>query len=176
MGCEERQIKKIEFFKLARGFTLIELLIVLAIIGILASIILVSINNARQEAKITTAKAQLRQIYNAINLLETDTGEWPGHKAPESIEPGVPNNEIWDLNGPENGLTATDGDYPNWSGPYILFAPIDPWGNPYFLDTDYDIDPTAGVKQAAVLGSFGPNGVGQNLYDSDDVILILKSS
>jgi hypothetical protein len=48
-------------------------------------------------------------------------------------------------------------------------VPEDPWGNDYFLDTDYEIN---GVDYI-VLGSFGPNGVGQNLYDDDDVIKII---
>jgi general secretion pathway protein G len=158
--------------RLKSGFTLIELLVVIAIIGVLAGIIINSVNSARTKAQIAQAQQTVRSIRNAIALLEIDTGQWPGHKALDTIESSG-SNEIWDLTTSASGLMSTDGSFPGWGGPYIRNIPLDPWGHPYFFDTDYDVDPSAGVTQAVVIGSFGPNGVGQNVYDSDNIFIKL---
>lgn len=51
-----------------QGFTLIELLVVVSIIGVLASVVLTSINSARVKARNTRRTADIRQIVNAFHL------------------------------------------------------------------------------------------------------------
>jgi prepilin-type N-terminal cleavage/methylation domain-containing protein len=48
------------------GFTLVEIMIVVAIIGLLATAIIPSINNARNKAQTTTCISNLKQIKGAI--------------------------------------------------------------------------------------------------------------
>ena len=121
------------------GFTLIELLVVIAIIGILAAIVLASLGTARERAKVARAKSEIHSIDTAIEMLANDSFQWPGHKSTDQIETGG-SNEVWDLTTASAGLMSTDGSYPSWHGPYIKSIPNDPWGHPYFLDTDYAVD------------------------------------
>lgn len=152
-----------------KGFTLVELLVVISIIGVLSTLAMVSLNYARSQARQTKAMHDIDTLLTAIKLLETDTGEWPGHQLVDEITTGGA-NEIWDLTETRAGIAATDGSFIGWSGPYMGNIPIDPWENNYFWDSDYTVDGEVRV----VIGSFGPNGVGQNEYDPDDIIRIIR--
>jgi prepilin-type N-terminal cleavage/methylation domain-containing protein len=54
------------------GFTLIELLVVISIIGILSSIVLVSFNDARRNARNAKRETDMRQIMTAMEFYFND--------------------------------------------------------------------------------------------------------
>lgn len=56
----------------AEGFTLIELLVVVAIIGILASLVTVNLQDARERARDVQRKGHVRAIQNALELYKND--------------------------------------------------------------------------------------------------------
>jgi len=60
------------------GFTLIELLVVIAIIGILSSVVIASLNSAREKGKIATIKSTLKQLYNQAALNQLTKGSFEG--------------------------------------------------------------------------------------------------
>ena len=186
------QIRK---YKNEFGFTLIELLVVIAIIGLLASVLLVAVNNARQAAKSTKVKADLSQIAKAMEFLISDTGLWPnGCKAGFTLNPVEGASNEVSLNDANAGLVlrppvgspdAASGcdrstEVVNiWNGPYLKSNIYDPWGSAYWFDNDYhpykdcptpNANPSAPVISAIV--SLGPDKIPLNSpdnYNCDDI-------
>lgn len=104
------------------GFTLIELLVVIAIIGILASVVLASLNSAREKSRNASYLAQIRQYQNALNMYFTDNGTFPIVSGYACIGVGY-----------EGGNCVFGGVYPENSSASISFRTL---MAPY-------IDPTA---------------------------------
>lgn len=63
------------------GFTLIELLIVIAIIGILATLLMTNFIGVRQRARDAQRKSDVRQMQSALELYRSDTGSYPASDA-----------------------------------------------------------------------------------------------
>jgi prepilin-type N-terminal cleavage/methylation domain-containing protein len=61
----------------SQGFTLIELLVVVAIIGILSTFVLSSLDKARSKARDAKRVADLNQVRNALELFYSTYGQYP---------------------------------------------------------------------------------------------------
>ncbi len=99
-----------------QGFTLIEIMVVVIIIGILAAMVAPNVIGNIDKAQITTAKAEINTIGNALKFYRLDNFSYPTT---------------------EHGLEAlvtrpNDPNVKNWKpGGYLDRLPKDPWGNPY---------------------------------------------
>ena len=86
-----------------RGFTLIEIMIVVAIIGILSSLILPKIMGKPGEARTQKSKHDIRMVSSALNLYKLDNFNYP------TTEEGL--EKLVDK--------------------YLDRMPLDPWNNEY---------------------------------------------
>lgn len=163
--CAGASISKGFNMKSKSGFTLVEIAVTVSIIGLLAALGALVVLKAHRNALRSQAETELQILSSATLQLVHDTSFWP-NKA-RRINPT--STEVWNISVAAAGLMDSDGNYPNWKGPYYEGPILDPWGSPYFFDPDYRIN---GVDRI-VVGSFGPNRVGRNLYDSDDIIVYL---
>jgi len=60
-----------------KGFTLIELLVVIAIIGLLSTLAVVSLNNARAKSRDAKRIADVKQVQTALELYYNDCNQYP---------------------------------------------------------------------------------------------------
>ena len=69
--------------KSKKAFTLIELLVVIAIIGLLATLSVIALNNARAKSRDAKRVADMRQIQTALELYFNDNLAYPPSVVPD---------------------------------------------------------------------------------------------
>ena len=123
-----------------RGFTLIEIMVVMVILGLLVAIVAPNIMGRSDQAKVTIAQTQLKNIQSALDLYRLDNSHYPstqqGLEALVSKPSGTPEPRNWNPDG------------------YLKSVPEDPWGTPY----QYVSPGTEGPYDLYSLGSDGQEG------------------
>jgi prepilin-type N-terminal cleavage/methylation domain-containing protein len=69
-----------------QGFTLIELLVVIAILGILAAVVVFSVNGITTRGKNSACQADASTIQTAIQSFDAQNGAWPASL--QALHPG----------------------------------------------------------------------------------------
>ena len=96
------------------GFTLMELLVVLAILGLLMSLVGPRVLNQLGGAKTKTAAIQIRDLEQSLEMYKLDVGRFP--TTGEGLK----------------ALVAKPGSSAGWNGPYLKSdVPLDPWKREY---------------------------------------------
>jgi general secretion pathway protein G len=97
-----------------RGFTLMELLVVLAILGLLMSLVGPRVLNQLGGAKTKTAAIQIKDLEQSLEMYKLDVGRFP------STAEGL------------SALVSKPGSAVGWNGPYLKSdVPQDPWKRDY---------------------------------------------
>ncbi len=96
------------------GFTLMELLVVLAILGLLMSLVGPRVLNQLGGAKTKTAALQIKDLEQALEMYKLDVGHFP------SNDQGL------------QALVVKPAGVVGWNGPYLKSdVPVDPWNREY---------------------------------------------
>lgn len=123
------------------GFTLIELMIVIAIIGVLTSIGIISFSQARDKANYAKAKADMDTLKKAMLWYKLDIEELP-----------PPGDNCSACSNPPNSSWTWAVDTLIQGGYLVNRIDKDPWGNYYGYD-DNDCNSNPGESYLFTAGS-----------------------
>jgi general secretion pathway protein G len=116
------------------GFTLVEMIVVIAVIGLLSTLLIVRYSGQTDQAKVAAAKSQVAQIEGAVIAFKAHVGRLPNSLRELVEKPADAKN--WQENGYLKGKSV----------------PKDPWGNEYIYKVN------GKIFEVICLGADGKDG------------------
>ena len=136
------------------GFTLIEIMAVVLIIGLLSTIVGVSIFAQVDKGRITATSVQIANLESVLELYRMDSARYP------STEQGL--DAL--VNEPDDARNYPDGGYLRKGR-----VPVDPWGNPYEYEQPGQINTRSfDIWSFGADGKSGGDGVDADIGNWDD--------
>jgi general secretion pathway protein G len=110
--------------KRKQGFTLVEVLVVLVILMGLAGIVTVNVVRHQSEARVKTARIQIRQLQQAVQLYQSEQGRIPTQEQGLEALVRAPETPPIPARYPADGyLESRKVPKDSWGGEYLYLAP-----------------------------------------------------
>ncbi|MCX6792551.1 MAG: prepilin-type N-terminal cleavage/methylation domain-containing protein [Candidatus Falkowbacteria bacterium] len=145
------------------GFTLIELLVVIAIIGVLSTMAIIALGNARTKARDAKRVADIKQIATALELYYADNNSYPTIITPGNSLVSPDGTKTYMGKIPTNPTPMNDGSCSNIDYSYSTNS------NNSFFSVSTCVGSSSSNINAGV-ASYSPTGLfccGQNVSDID---------
>ncbi|RJR25461.1 prepilin-type N-terminal cleavage/methylation domain-containing protein [Candidatus Microgenomates bacterium] len=120
------------------GFTLIELLVVIAILGILTTLLISNVAGARERARDSKRKADLKEIKNALEMYKQDNNSYPDSGWSEALQ----------------------------SGDYMKSVPVDPLDSSDYIYDRNDTNSLMYTLKACLENASDPDGIADSSCES----------
>ncbi len=159
------------------GFSLVEMLVVIGIIGVLSTIVIAYVSEPRSEARMSAARAEMRQLGNMIEIakstqastLQQITGSFCSEcvcRGEGRLRDLSRDHDCW-----QDQTAAIEAINAAARGMSIPTPFVDPWGSPYMInENEGEVTPTFDDPSGCYTDNIVSAGADGIVGTEDDIV------